>query len=284
MIIVSALLIAVAASIIIICLKIYRSSKKKQNNGLIDIDEKILLTFDTTEDPARIRNVLKTALQSGCQLRITLNNRGNTFNSSLLAVAADSIVIDALYPQEGNVHIADAKNVELEILIRKLTYIPFQCTSCFMGHESHGGYPALRLTFPEKLTRDQKRNYHRVEVTPEDNVRVAFSVDEKKVSCPVANISGAGIGFYSHYDTTVLHHGRVIEHPRIEMMETLHIDCMTIIYAVSQMRYPVVIRGDKYQYYYGAEFTAIGNDIREKIIQYVIDKERDELKESRPML
>jgi len=134
MIIVSALLIAVAASIIIICLKIYRSSKKKQNNGLIDIDEKILLTFDTTEDPARIRNVLKTALQSGCQLRITLNNRGNTFNSSLLAVAADSIVIDALYPQEGNVHIADAKNVELEILIRKLTYIPFQCTSCFMGH------------------------------------------------------------------------------------------------------------------------------------------------------
>jgi len=81
-----------------------------------------------------------------------------------------------------------------------------------------------------------------------------------------------------------LHHGRVIEHPRIEMMETLHIDCMTIIYAVSQMRYPVVIRGDKYQYYYGAEFTAIGNDIREKIIQYVIDKERDELKESRPML
>lgn len=284
MIIVIALFVAVTAGIIIFGLQKYWQHNKKQDFGDVNTDAKLLLTFDTTDDPKRIHDFLKTALQSRCLLRIMLNNHGTAFNSSILSIEPNSILIDALYPHEGNMLIAEAKIVSLEIIIRRFTSIPFQCISHFMGHESSMGYPALRLSCPPKITRNQKRNYHRVELTTEDNVRISFSVNEKNIYDPAVNISGSGIGFYSNYDPAVLKQGLRIERISIEMKETIHIDCITIVYAVNMLREPVVIQGKKYNFYYGAEFTTISNDIREKIIQYVTDKEREALKESRPML
>jgi c-di-GMP-binding flagellar brake protein YcgR len=265
------------------CIQKYRRKKEeKRTEHAAGI--KLLPAFDVTDDPGHIEALLKAAQQHHALLRVRLNNRGTVFNSTILEVAKDSVLIDALYPQEGNALIADARFVSLEIIIKQITAVPFQCSAGFTAHASSRGLPALRLSLPDTITRNQKRNYHRVDLLPEDNIHVSFTVAGTAVHDPVANISGAGIGFYSNHESTLLHHGRTIEQVTIAMPEPTVVESITILYKVNQLRYPVLIRDTVYHYYYGAEFTGIRNETREKIIQYGIEKEREALQRTYPLL
>lgn len=234
--------------------------------------------FDTTDDPLLVNAVLNEAIKKRSLFKVMLNNRGNSFSSSPVMLESTSMLIDALFPKEGNELIPDAQFISVEFIVKQIAPVPFNFTSLFMGREIFNNYPALRIALPKTIQRDQKRNYHRVELSADDPVYLQCTIDDNPVIVKASNISGGGIGFYANFGKSALCHGRQLDFVTITIPEPVVIERLSIVYVESQVHYPVVIDGKPYHYYYGAEFSGIDPLIREKIIQFVIEKERAELK------
>jgi len=251
---------------------------KKKADGAADKGAKAVMTFDATEDAHLIHDVLELALEKRAAFKVRLNNRGRSFSSTILKVDESAVFIDVLFPYEGNELIADSKFLNIEFIIKQIAHVPYTFSALYMNSEVYDGYPCLRITLPNKIVRDQKRNYHRVSPSVNDPVYVKFELDGEPVSEKVANISGGGLGFFTNFGKAVLWNKREIRHAEITIPEPVTIELMTIVYTASQAQYPVLIGGKPYYYYCGAEFVGLDTKVREQIIRYVIEKEREELK------
>ncbi|MEI6125632.1 MAG: PilZ domain-containing protein [Pseudomonadota bacterium] len=251
---------------------------KRRKSAAIKAPDKTIIAFDATDDPQLIRSVLEVALENRCKFKVRLNNRGQSFSSSLVKLEESSMLIDVLFPYEGNDLIMYSNFISIEFIVKLIAHVPYTFDTLCMNNEIYNKYPAIRVMLPKSIMRDQKRNYHRVEPSINDPVYIKFMLDGNLVTEKVANISGGGIGFYTNLGTTILWHKREIRNVTITTPEPVVLNSITIVYMTNQAKYPVLIGGKPYYYYCGAEFLNIDNRLREQIIHYVIDKEREELK------
>ncbi len=250
-------------------IKKFKSSKTSQETGF--------LTLDVIEDPEHIQSILDSALSYRVPFKIKLNNRGQSFNSLLLHAGNDFLIIDELFPYEGNEIISETKFLSLEFTIKKNARIPFRCTASFLQKENFSGYPAIKITFPDSLKRDQKRGFHRVEPSVNEPVYITFKIDGKTVEEKVSNISGGGVGFFTNLEKNKLRPSREIENAVITLPDSVEIKCLSVVHSVHHAEYPVLINNKPYHYYCGTEFGHLDSKTRDKIVRYVIEKERSEL-------
>ncbi len=235
------------------------------------------VSADRITDYDAIAALLETALQTKAHLRIRLNNRGTSFNSIPLAIKPSDMIIDTLFPQEGNDLLKDTDFISVECIIRESAPIPYRFSSTIIGTTTFNDYPALTITLPREIKRDQKRNFHRVTPSINEDVDISFRLDDDEISEKVTNISGGGVGFYTNNNASVLWPGRSIEDITITLPDTIVIQCMSVIHTFKHIEYPVLINGKSYHYYCGAEFTSLDDATRDAVIKYVIEKERVEL-------
>lgn len=244
-------------------------------------DRRYLLA-DKIESAADIRAVLKRALQQKCRFKVRLNARKRSFNSSLVQVTPSALIIDALFPEEGNMLIPSSRFLEVDFVLREagkdFLHIPYTFRSSYIHRDHFKGYPAIRIALPELIKRIQRRDYLRIDPPVKEPIYISFTVDENQVSKKIANISGGGVGFYTNLGKGVLWHGRRIDDVTIKLPDRSTVICSIAVQSISQSERPVLIDGKAYYYFCGAEYVDMPDNVREEIIQYIIEKERDELK------
>jgi len=234
--------------------------------------------FDVIENHTDIMRLLAVIKDQKVRFKIKLNNRGTSFNSALLNFDTSSLLIDALFPPEGNELIQHSNFITVSFTIREANHIPYIFRTMFLSGEIFQSYPALRIAFPQSIKRDQRRNFHRVEPSVQEPLYISFILDGSPLHCKIANISGGGVAFYTNVSKMTLWPGRHIDFASIILPHSTIRNCMAIVYTISQTAYPVLIDGKPFHFLCGAEYVDIDNATREKIIRYVIEKERDELK------
>ncbi len=237
-----------------------------------------ILPFNVIKEPSGIYAVLNTVIHHKVRFRVKLNNRGKSFNSSLIKIESSYLIADALFPFEGNSLIRDSKFITVNFIIDEAEHIPFTFNSAYIQDLNINGYPAIKIAFPDSIERDQKRLYHRVAPSVSEDVYVEFSLDGQCVKEKAANISGGGIGFYTNLGKSVLWAGKKLAHVSLNLNDFSVTVGIVVINIMRQAEYPVLINGKAYYYYCGAEFTDIDENTRNKIIGYVIENERKELK------
>lgn len=237
-----------------------------------------ILSLDVIEDPLDVNAFLNKIIQQKARLIIRLNNRGESFNSALLKIDTPTLLIDALFPYEGNELIDHSDFINVKFIIKETDGIPYKFNSSYIMGENFKGYPALKISLPNSIERDQKRYFHRVEPSVIKPFYIKFFLDGSEIIEKVANISGGGVGFYTNLGKSVLWQGRHIDHVSVTLPGSPLNDCRIVVKTVSQIGYPVLIDGKPYHYYCGAEFVNLDDNTRDKIIRYVIEKERAELR------
>ncbi|MFC1592171.1 flagellar brake protein [Thermodesulfobacteriota bacterium] len=251
---------------------------RKRRNLRIQKTNYGIIAIDVAEDPKLIQAIFTTAREKRTTLKIRLNNRGQSFSSSLLRVAADHLLIDALFPYEGNELIEHTELIGLEFVLKIGANVPYRCVATYQSNEFFEGLPAVCIALPTSVKRDQKRNYHRVEPSVKDPVLINFNIDGMNVTEKVVNISGGGIGFYTNLDATVLWSERLIEKVSISLPDPIVVNYLSIVHTIHQGEFPVLINKKTYNYFCGAEFADIDTTTRDSLIKYVIEKEREDLK------
>ena len=239
---------------------------------------KALLPLAEIKEPSDIHTVLNMVIKQRSRFIIRLNNRGRSFSSILLKIDPQVLLIDSLFPYEGNELIDHSSFISVKFIIKEAKDVPYKFNSTYTASESFKGYPALKISFPEIVKRDQKRLFHRVEPAVNEPVYAKFSMDGNKMTEKIANISGGGVGFYTNLGKSVLWRGREIDRVSITLPDSPVINCLVIIQIVSQTGHPVLIGGKPYYNYCGAEFGNLDENTRNKIVRYVIERERTELK------
>ncbi len=241
-------------------------------------NEGVDLTIEDIDDQQLIRTLLQQSIDTREKLAIKLNDRGRAFTSSILDISTRELIVDALFPYEGNEFVQAAKFLSVGFTVAETVKTPYRFTSSFLGSITHAGYPALRISLPGLIKRDQKRNYHRVTPTANEDLTISFMLEGKHVTEKIANISGGGIGFFTNLGKQILWSGKTLEPATVSIPQAPEIPCIVVVYTAHQTDNPVIIDGKPCYYYCGAEFRNLEDTEREKIIQYVVEKERDELK------
>ena len=218
--------------------------------------------------------LLQQVVEQRATLRVRLRGRGASFTSLLLTLDDTTMLIDSLFPDEGNQLIDEAQSIDLEFIIRGVASTPFRCSAPFHEHCRHESYAALRLGLPELIVRNQKRNFHRVSPPVNAPVFLNCTINNQRHRFPVANISGGGIGFFTNLSQSVLFPGQMLIAASVSLPEAVDIPGTAVIHAFRQPSYPVLIDGEPFHYYCGAEFITIDAPAREAIIRYVVDQER----------
>ena len=244
--------------------------------------EKRLSLADKIDDPADIVSVIRKAMSQKIRFRVRLNERRRSFVSLPIQVTQRSLLIDALFPTEGNELIEHSNLITIDFMLREseheLLHIPYMFTSSYIRRETVKKYPALRITFPESVTRVQRRSYLRVDPPINKPLYVHYTLESGEEKVQIANISGGGIGFYTNHGKPVLRPGRTLDPVHISIAGYCEITTSLIIHTNSQSERPVLIEGKPYYSFCGAEFGKMEEPVREQVIRYVIEKERDELK------
>jgi len=229
-----------------------------------------------------IRALLDTILQQRVRLMVRLNERRRSYSSSLVAIGPSHLLIDALFPAEGNELIGDAGFIIVDFILRgtqaNRLYAPYSFRSTFMHPEEYSGFPALRIGFPESITRNQKRNYLRISPPVNEPLFFECVLAGKKLKEKIINLSGGGVSFYTNHGKSVFLPGRILKEITIGLPGNVAIECSFIVRKLSQNEQPVFIDGTQIFNYCGGEFTDIQETTRDKIIKYVVEQERLALK------
>ncbi len=237
---------------------------------------------DRIETSSEVKNLLLNALDQRARVKVRLNGRRRSFLSGLIDVGGGYILIDALFPEEGNEMIKESEFISIDFQIRekgkKTFFIPYTFDSKFVKQEIFKGFSAIRIEIPTLIQRNQKRSYYRMEPSLKNPLFISFNVQGKEVVEKIANISGGGVGFYTNLSKEVLWKGLKIDNAAFTLPGYGEIICSVIIHSFMQNDNPVLIGGKPYFNYCGAEFADIDNATRNKIIAYIIKQEREELR------
>ncbi len=154
-----------------------------------------------------------------------LNRDGVSYQSLIIDVDAQrrTLLIDELYPLDKSTRVVTGEEVEITSVGKGL---PVKFTSTIAALELYEGAPAYRLTLPTKVKSDQRREFFRIPVTREMDIRLHIPVEETLVFSTVLNISSTGIGF--RIDRNIsdqVRSSRVISGVKITLPENVAIYC-----------------------------------------------------------
>lgn len=253
---------------------VYRLQLRMRTPQLATVDGAI----DTREE---IRTILRMALRQKVRLRVRLNARRRSFISLFVDMGSDTITIDSLFPDEGNQLVESADFLTLEFMLRETgterLYIPHFFIASFICFDVVKQLPALRLTMPALIKRVQRRQYLRIDPPVNKPISVCFHIDGQDVQEKIANISGGGIGFFSNM-AGELWRGRTLPEVSVALGDTTIIRTAVTVRMIERIDQPVLIDSSPRHYFCGAEFSGIDERQRDQVIQYVIEREREELR------
>jgi len=250
------------------------------------ITNKNLPKNDLVKDPNDIQNLINTVIKQKSRIKIKINNKGQSYISSIIKIESmlnsHTLIIDSLFPIEGNDKIQYSKSSTAEFNIKETDksriHIPYSFEANYIDHKEYENFDAIRLTFPKAINRGQKREYLRIEPSINNPLFIKFEVNNKKMTQKIENISAGGICFYTNIVKTILWPGKRIEKAVITLPDSSRIKCPIMVRSLLQNNEPVIIDGKRYFYNCGVQFMGISNNTRERIIKYVLEKERNELK------
>jgi c-di-GMP-binding flagellar brake protein YcgR len=154
-----------------------------------------------------------------------LNREGMSYQSLIIDVDAKrrTLLIDELYPLDESTRIVAGEEVEVTSVGKGL---PVKFTSTVSALELYDGSPAYRLELPNKVKSDQRREFFRIPVTREMDIRLHVPVEETLVFSTVLNISSTGIGFKIDRNVSdQIRSNRVIRNAKITLPESIALYC-----------------------------------------------------------
>jgi c-di-GMP-binding flagellar brake protein YcgR len=241
-----------------------------------------IFSAETIDDNTDIKTLLDTVARQRVRLRIRLNERRRSYSSSLIQIADSSLLIDALFPAEGNELIRDAGFIVVDFVLKGIEqqrlHLPYSFRSVYGQAEDFNGFPALRISFPRSITRNQKRSYLRISPPVNEPLFIEYAIGGRKMKEKIINISGGGLSFYTNQGKSVLSAGKLLDNISVALPADTVIQCSLIIRKLSQNEQPVFIDGIQIFNYCGAEFIELDETTRNKLIKYVVEKERLELR------
>jgi len=272
-------LIFVVVSLIAFTFQIWQ--KRQIKNALAKLlDADVLSTYKD------ITTILAMAQKQRVPFIIKRNAKGESFNSFLIKIDSIStphtLLIDSLFPEEGNELIVTSQFISVAFSLKntesEYLNIPYVFIIHYLRGETHRGHPALRISFPETIKRNQRRNYKRVEPLIKEPINIALKFKDREVTENVANISGGGIGFYTNLDKSILRPGSKINSVFFTLPDGTKITCQLIVRRITRNVPKEISNSKHYPFYCGAEFVDLDNVLNKKIILYVLQREREDLK------
>jgi c-di-GMP-binding flagellar brake protein YcgR len=273
----------VTSSIIIIAIVIafiFQFLQKQRNKTT---ENKI--STDTFGHPEEIKTLLMMALRQKASLTIKINARGNAFISSIVEIPSfenpPTLLIDALSPKEGNEQIVKSEFISAEFSLKESIngyLIPYKFTSHLLQLENYQGYPALRISFPKTIKKIQRRMYLRVKPSIKEPIVITLSLGNQDAQEFVYDISGGGLSFYTDLNASVLWTGKLIDSVSFVLPDGTAITSKLTVSSFSEKT--EVINGKHKHFFCSAEFVELTEKSRQNIIQYVMKREREELKKA----
>ncbi len=253
---------------------------------LSKISKSKLPKIDFINNPSDIHNLINLAIKEKTRIKLKINNREPSYNTSIIKKESilnnHILLIDSLFPPEGNDKIQYSKSTIAEFSIKEIDtkskLIPYSFTTNYIDQKEYENFKSLRITFPKVINRIQKRNFLRVEPSVNQPLFIKFKIKDKKMTQKIENISAGGINFFTNLTKTVLWPGKRIEKVLITLPDQSQITCPILIRSIFQNNDPIFIGGKRYLYSCGAQFLEIDNSVKDNIIKYVLEKERNELK------
>jgi c-di-GMP-binding flagellar brake protein YcgR len=276
------ILIVVVAAVLILGM-IYNTTSKFISTK---ISKSKLPKIDFINNPSDIHNLINLAIKEKTRIKLKINNREPSYNTSIIKKESilnnHILLIDSLFPPEGNDKIQYSKSTVAEFSFkgteRKSKLIPYSFTTNYIDQKEYKNFKALKITFPKAINRRQKRDFLRVEPSVNQPLFIKFKIKDKIMTQKIENISAGGINFFTNLTKTVLWPGMKIEKVLITLPDESQIKCPILIRSIFQNNDPIFIGGKRYSYSCGAQFLGIDNNVRDNIIKYVLEKERNELK------
>ena len=276
------ILIVVVVAVLILGM-IYNTTSKIISSK---ISKSKLPKIDFINNPSDIHNLINLAIKDKTRIKLKINNREPSYNTSIIKKESilnnHILLIDSLFPPEGNDKIQYSKSAIAEFSFKgietKSKLIPYSFTTNYIDQKEYENFKSLRITFPKAINRRQKREFLRVEPSVNKPLFIKFKIKDKKMTQKIENISAGGINFFTNLTKTVLWPGMRIEKVLITLPDQSQITCPILIRSIFQNNDPIFIDGKRYSYTCGAQFLRIDNNVRDNIIKYVLEKERNELK------
>jgi len=259
---------------------IYQQWQRRQLKRILArvLDADVL---DSFED---IKTILSMAQKQRVPFAVRKNGRGKPFNSFLIKpdYSSSALLIDSLIPEGGNELMVDSKFVDIEFFFKntKKEYlnIPYTFHAVYLRRENYQNHPALRISFPESIKRNQRRDYNRVEPSIEEPIKIILKLKDGEAIETVANISGGGVGFYTNLDKSVLRPGNKIKSASFSLPDGTEITSQLIVRWVTKNVPDEIVNQKHLHFYCGAEFAELDGALRKKVILYIIEREREELR------
>ncbi|MFW6115303.1 MAG: hypothetical protein ACOC6E_03295 [Thermodesulfobacteriota bacterium] len=155
------------------------------------------MEFFTVDDKASITTIVRYMVSEGMEVKVEIEGADETFGTRMIAikefVEGDRIIVEKLYPQEGNTLIQSAPHVQLSFDLKdKLASFATTC----MGMNSEAPLFGLILDIPTSIQLEEKRSEERISEGLENILSVSFTLEsgDKQYQLPVGNIGSSGMG------------------------------------------------------------------------------------------
>lgn len=137
----------------------------------------------------------------------------------------------------------------------------------------------IRLQFPVRLTKSQKRRFFRAHPLPSHIFEVVVSTEAIAVKCPVNDISGGGIAFLTDIGSEWIKQGTTIN-LEFRLSDGYNVKVKGILRGHTPLDSPLT----KKKYRCGVEFVDIPESIQDRIVKYVFNLQKEEIKRRRERL
>jgi len=280
----TAFIILVCLLIILFIITVFMYLYKKKSSFSSDFNA---AGSDIIKNPQSINSIAASAVDQKTYLNLRINNRGPQYTSTFIhvntSVTPTTLIIDGLVPKEGNSLIRKAESVLVEFSLREQQqkneyFIPYRFATSYAGTFTYEGYPAIELSLPVKVSRDQRRSYLRVEPSMLHPIRIQF--DSKGTQCTgkVVNISAGGVSFMTNLDPTQLRPGLHINTVRLNLPDGTTVESSAIVRSSTSGTTDDDQEEGMRQCCCSLEFINLMDAYREKIVKYAIEQERKYIK------
>ena len=246
------------------------------------------IDFDGIYEKEDISEHIKSLLFQYISLTVKFDERGMEYHSHIkdfdTDVSPHTFSLEPLEPKEGNILALDSNYVSITYQYPSKKYvwpvgqkITYGFITACIPPDSSTEETNVKLLFPEAVERVQKRDFLRIEPPYDKPVFAKFVSDGVELQEPLINISGGGFGFFTTRGMKTFAKGSVHYNVALNIQNTLlPIEQVRVVNIIDRTK--IVGRGGKTRFFCGFQFEKIDERVRKKIIQYVIQVEREGLR------
>lgn len=135
----------------------------------------------------------------------------------------------------------------------------------------------IRVSFPKRLVKSQKRRFFRMRPLPTPPIfEVIVNTETVSAKCPVNDISAGGLAFVSGLDNELLTPGMIVN-LEFCLLDGFVVKVGGIVRSLSALESPP----SKGKYRCGVEFVGISESIQDRIVRFIFNLQKEELKRRR---